>query len=83
MTSLVILPVTICEVEIGERWRAIVLVRTEVWRRRISESREVKGALAMARLLKLVHNDSVELWRVGICMAGVKMRKCARFAMTC
>ena len=60
-----ILPITVCEVEIGGHWRVIVLVTAEILRWRICERREVKGVMIM-RLLKLVHNAIVGLWRVEI-----------------
>lgn len=66
MTSIVILPITVCEVENGGRWRVIVLVATEILRGRICVRREIKGAVMMLRLLKLVHNVIVGLRRVEI-----------------
>lgn len=56
MTSVVILPITICEVEVGYSWRVIVLLTTEVLWGRFGERREVEGVMLMVRLLKAVHN---------------------------
>lgn len=64
MTSIVILPIDVCEVEIDYGWRVIVVVTTEVLSGRVCERREVKGIVMMVRLLKLVHNGLVGLWRV-------------------
>lgn len=57
MTSIVILPISVCEVEVGYRWRVIVLVTTEVLRGGICERREIKGFVMLLRLLKMFHND--------------------------
>lgn len=78
MTSIVILPITVCEVEIRHRGRAIVVVTAEVLRGRICEGREVKGVLRMVRLSKLVHVAIVGVWRVtGQDRTGVEDRSCA------
>lgn len=64
MASIVILPITVCEVEIGHCGRAIVVITTEVLRGRIREGREVKGVLRMVRLSKVVHVAIMGVWRV-------------------
>ena len=64
MTSIVILAITVCEIKIGHRGRATVVVTTKVLRGRICEGREVKGVLRMVRLSKLVHVAIVGGWRV-------------------
>lgn len=66
MTSIVILPITVCEVETGHRWRVVALVPTEVLRGGICERREIKGVALMVGLLVLIHNGSVRLRRVEI-----------------
>ena len=60
MTSIMILPITVYEVETGYCRRVIVVVTTEVLRGRICERREIIGIVMMARLSKLVHNGIVE-----------------------
>ncbi len=64
MTSIVILPIAVREVEIGYRWRVIVVVTTKVLRWRICERRDIKGIVVMVRLSKLVHVGIMRLCRV-------------------
>ena len=55
MTSIMILTISVCEVEIGHGRRATVVVPTEVLRRGICKGRDVKGFVMLGRLSKLVH----------------------------